>query len=169
MNIFLPKIKGFKKFQGNLKIYPEKTYEYKMNFYGYSKRNKGGLSSASAVIYKNDIEIWADSLIVDINDTNNHVEYAGLLLGLNKAFELGIKQIVIESDSMSIIKQMNGECKIHSDNLIDLYIKSKNLIHQFPDIKFNHICRNENKRAEELSNIAIQFYEFSFHVEKKTI
>jgi ribonuclease HI len=47
-------------------------------------------------------------------------------------------------------------CK--SPNLIDLYSKAKELEKNFNIIKYEHVLRNLNKRADELSNIAVDDY-----------
>jgi ribonuclease HI len=56
---------------------------------------------------------------------------------------------------MLVIKQMKGEYKVKSANLIYLYNEAKLLEKEFQCISFNHIYRENNKRADELSNIAI--------------
>jgi len=137
------------------KIYPKVT-EYKLQFDGCSKGNPG-LSGAGAVIYKNDIEIWSCTLFLGNNYTNNEAEYHGLLLGLHAAInELDIKEIEVEGDSMLVIKQMKKEYKVKSTNLINLHKEATLLSSEFKYITFTHIYRNNNKRADELSNIAIR-------------
>jgi ribonuclease HI len=137
------------------KIYPKVT-EYKLQFDGCSKGNPG-LAGAGAVIYKNDIEIWSSSLFLGNNYTNNEAEYYGLLLGLRAAInDLDIKEIEVEGDSMLVIKQMKKEYKVKSTNLINLHKEATLLSSEFKYITFTHIYRNNNKRADELSNIAIR-------------
>jgi ribonuclease HI len=138
-----------------LNIY--KKPDYKMNFDGCSKNNPG-LAGAGAVIYHLDKEIWADSFFVGEIFTNNHAEYAGLILGLQHAKLLGIKNLKIEGDSLLVINQMKGLYKCKSLNLIDLYDKVKKLEMHFDYIEYNHVLRNKNKRADELSNIAVDKY-----------
>jgi ribonuclease HI len=136
-------------------IYPE--FDYKLMFDGGSRGNPG-LSGAGAVLYHFDKEIWSESFFVGLNSTNNHAEYAGLILGLQHAIALKIKYLKVEGDSLLIINQMKGLYKCHSENLIDLYDKAKELSSYFEVIEFNHILRNKNKRADQLSNIAIDKY-----------
>ena len=131
--------------------------EYKLQFDGCSKNNPG-LAGAGAVIYKNGIEIWADHLFVGTNNTNNYAEYMGLIFGLEKAIELNIKTLHIEGDSLLVINQMIGKYKCNSQNLIELYNKAKILVSDFDEIKFSHIFRNKNVRADELSNNAVIEY-----------
>lgn len=139
------------------KIYPETLAKpiYKLQFDGCSKGNPG-LAGAGAVIYQNDNEIWNDCLFVGNSSTNNQAEYNGLLLGLNKAINLNIKELLVEGDSDLVIKQMNNKYKVKSENLIPLYEKAKTLETMFEKITFTHIYRNKNKRADELANQAVE-------------
>jgi len=92
--------------------------------------------------------------------TNNHAEYAGLILGLQQAKAMGIKILRVEGDSQLVINQMLGICiyKCKSLNLIELYDNAKDLESSFKKVYYNHIYRTENKRADELSNIAVKKY-----------
>ena len=146
-----PKIINAQKIMNN-KIYPEIIHV--MKFDGCSKGNPG-IAGAGAVIYLNSNEIWSGSVFVGNNSTNNEAEYQGLILGLKKANELDINNLIVEGDSLLVINHMNGTYKCNSPNLIELYNKSHNLSKLFNKIYFNHIYRNENKRADELSNIAV--------------
>lgn len=137
----------------NVKIFPE--FDYKLKFDGCSKGNPG-LAGAGAVIYHFDKEYWTDSFFVGEMFTNNHAEYAGLILGLQQAKVLGIKCLKVEGDSLLVINQMKGTYKCKSSNLIELYEKAKELETHFNKIEYEHIFRNQNKRADQLSNTAIE-------------
>ena len=137
------------------KIYPE--YDYKLMFDGCSRGNPG-LAGAGAVIYHFGKEVWSGDFFVGENFTNNHAEYAGLILGLQQAKAFGINNIKVEGDSMLVINQMKGIYKCKSANLIELYDKAKELEGSFENIEFDHILRNKNKRADQLSNIAVDKY-----------
>jgi len=165
----LPKINNFFNSSPNnnitAKIYPEKNIpekiypeiDFKLMFDGGSRGNPG-LSGAGAVIYHGDDELWFESFFVGMNATNNHAEYAGLILGLQQAKLLNIKRIKVVGDSLLVINHMKGKYKCRSNNLIELYDKAKELTSYFEEIKFEHVLRNKNKRADELSNIAIDKY-----------
>jgi ribonuclease HI len=138
-----------------IKIYPEyNAYDYKLQFDGCSKGNPG-LAGSGAVIYKNNIEIWSSHLFVSDSATNNQAEYEGLIMGLKSAIDLKITELLVEGDSMLVIKQMRGEYKVKSPNMAELYEQAKQLEKGFTRITFQHVYRNDNKRADELSNIAI--------------
>jgi ribonuclease HI len=152
----LPKINHFfKEPNDNSKIYPD--YEYKLNFDGCSKGNPG-LAGAGAVLYKNNVEVWADYAFVGENSTNNQAEYAGLILGLQYAKDIGIKSLLVAGDSLLVINHMKRIYKCKSPNLIEIYDKAKNLARQLDAIEYLHVLRHLNKRADELSNIAVEQY-----------
>ena len=146
----LPKVKIASK--TTEKIYPE--LEYKLQFDGCSKSNPG-VAGAGAVIYKYNKEISTKIQFVGNNSTNNMAEYTGLLIGIKEAIKLGIKELSVEGDSLLVINQMTGIYKVKSENLIEIHNEVKELTKQFDFISFTHIYRTNNKRADELSNIAI--------------
>ena len=127
---------------------------YTLFFDGCSKGNPGN-AGAGAVIYKNDIEIYNLSKYVGKNETNNVAEYTGLIIGLTEAVNQNIKQLDVKGDSELIIKQMNNEYKVKSTNIIQLHKNAKKLTNQFNEITFSHVYRNDNVRADELANDAL--------------
>lgn len=136
-------------------IYPE--FDYRMNFDGCSKSNPG-LSGAGAVIYHCGEEYWANHFFVGEHFTNNHAEYAGLIMGLQQAIAFDIKELYVEGDSLLVINQMKGIYKCRSENLIELYERAKDLASHFDKIVFSHTLRENNKRADQLSNMAVEEY-----------
>lgn len=127
---------------------------YTLFFDGCSKGNPGN-AGAGAVIYKNDIEIYNLSKYVGKNKTNNIAEYTGLIIGLTEAVNQNIKQLDVRGDSELIIKQMNNEYKVKSTNIIQLHKNAKKLTKSFDEITFSHVYRNDNIRADELANNAL--------------
>jgi len=129
-------------------------FDYKLFFDGASKGNPG-LAGAGAVIYNGEKEIWYGHKFIGEKATNNEAEYGGLIIGLNKAIELNIKSLLVNGDSLLVINQMTGKYKCNSENLLPFYNIAKELNKQFDNIQYYHVYRNFNKRADELSNIAI--------------
>jgi ribonuclease HI len=138
------------------KVCSEELYEYVLRFDGGSRRNPGP-SGCGAVIYHNNIEIWAKYLYLGPNQTNNYAEYSGLILGLEQALKMGITNILVEGDSLLVINQLTSKYKCKSDNLIPLNVNAIDLAKQFKGIEFRHILRHKNKRADELSNEAMDY------------
>ena len=136
-------------------VIDKKDIEFKLQFDGCSKGNPG-LAGSGSVIYQINQEIWSDSTFLGDKLTNNYAEYMGLIIGLQQASKMNITNLIVEGDSMLVIKQMNGEYKVNSENIIHLYKQAKILETEFENISFSHIYRNNNKRADLLSNIAIE-------------
>jgi len=128
--------------------------DYILYFDGCSKGNPGP-AGAGAVIYQNDIEVWSEAIFVGAKETNNVAEYAGLILGLRKAVQMGIHSLLIRGDSQLVIRQMRGEYKVSSANMIPLYKEAKGLCASIQSIAFEHVYRDKNTRADTLSNEGI--------------
>ena len=127
---------------------------YVLFFDGCSKGNPGK-AGCGAVIYENNVEIFSKAVFVGKKETNNYAEYMGLIVGLENAIIKKIKVLTVKGDSMLVIKQMNGLYKVKSPNLIPLFEFAKQLETKFDKITYTHVYRNNNKRADELSNIAL--------------
>jgi ribonuclease HI len=153
LKAFIPQVKRIENKYS--KVYPE--IEYKLRFDGCSKNNQG-LAGAGYSIYKNDTEYCYGSIFVGKNTTNNYAEYTGLLIGLKKALEIGIKKIIVEGDSLLVIEQMTGINRCKSINLIKINEEVNKLMQEFEEIYFKHIFRNENIRADQLCNNAVNEY-----------
>jgi ribonuclease HI len=128
-----------------------------LNFDGCSKGNPG-LSGAGAVIYNNNIEVWAGYSFVDTSATNNQAEYTGLIIGLKYAVDNQIQDLLVQGDSQLVINQMTGKYKCNADKLVVLYKTAKALEKQIKNVQYAHVLRKFNARADELSNMAVQKY-----------
>jgi ribonuclease HI len=133
------------------KVYPISPHI--MNFDGCSKGNPG-LAGIGAVIYKDKEEIWCGSKFIGVK-TNNYSEYSALIFGLQQAIQMGIEHLNVLGDSLLVINQVNGVYKVKADDLRELHEEAVNLKKQFKYIEFNHVYRENNKRADALSNIAL--------------
>jgi ribonuclease HI len=127
---------------------------YILFFDGCSKGNPGRAGCGAVIYVMNNEkykEIWVGSEFVGDLQTNNYAEYRGLLLGLNKAVDMGIKQLIVKGDSILVVRQMMGIYDIFSENLIHCYKKCKELEKLFVTIEYQHIYRTENQRADKLA------------------
>ena len=87
--------------------------------------------------------------------TNNTAEYRALLVGMKKAADLGIRDLEVRSDSELMVKQLNGQYRVKSPHLQDLYFSAIKAISSFDRVIFIHVTREENKEADRLANMAI--------------
>jgi ribonuclease HI len=88
-------------------------------------------------------------------ETNNVAEYTALIKALEKARHLGLRRLHIHSDSELVVKQVKGEYKIKNDDLRWLADEAKTLMKEFASVALTHVRREQNKRADELCNIAL--------------
>jgi len=51
---------------------------------------------------------------------------------------------------------MKGEYKVKSPSLIEYYLKAKRLSRIFENVRYEHIYRKDNSRADELANLGLQ-------------
>lgn len=87
--------------------------------------------------------------------TNNVAEYTALVRALEKATELGGKRLLIHSDSELLVKQMNGEYRVKSDDLRPLFQQARELSRRFDLVSIRHVPREQNSEADRLCNEAL--------------
>jgi len=87
--------------------------------------------------------------------TNNEAEYQALLDGLNYCIENSINEVDVFLDSKLVVEQVNKNFKVKAQNLKEFNTQVENLIKEFKYIEFNHVYREDNKRADELANMAL--------------
>ena len=129
--------------------------EYVLFFDGCSKNNPGP-SGAGAVLYHNGVEIWSTAVFVGHKETNNVAEYTGMMVGIKRAVEMGIRRLVVKGDSNLVVQQMNGKFRVNAEHIKPLHATAKNIIRNFDSIQFVHVYRHLNQRADELSNMGLE-------------
>jgi ribonuclease HI len=87
--------------------------------------------------------------------TNNVAEYRALLLGLERARELGARQIELVGDSELVVRQVNGEYKVKHADLRPLRNRVVAALEDFEEWSIRHVRREENAAADELVNAAL--------------
>lgn len=87
--------------------------------------------------------------------TNNYAEYSGLLSALNYALRHGFKALKVVSDSELMVKQINGQYKVSSPTLKELYERAMKLIDQLECFEIKHVLREKNREADRLANLAM--------------
>ena len=128
--------------------------QWKLQFDGGSRGNPG-VGGAGAVLYKNNHEEWSKTFYLGDNVTNNQAEYKGLIGGLKHVSTLDLPNLLVEGDSNLVINQVSGTWRVKNDELKILHDEVQEYINKIKDIRFQHIPRNENKRADQLANEAM--------------
>ena len=87
--------------------------------------------------------------------TNNVAEYNGLVAGMAKAAELGVRELEVVSDSELLVKQMRGEYKVKNEVLRQLWEEANDLERRFARVRYTAVRRAHNELADRLVNEAL--------------
>ena len=119
---------------------------------GGSRGNPGHAAFAIVVCSGSDVVFEKSEYIGQ--ETNNIAEYRGLISGIAKAIDLSADEVEFVMDSELVIKQMRGEYKVKSPNLLDIHYDAKSLVSGIRKVKFTHVKRANKmiSRADALLN-----------------
>jgi len=87
--------------------------------------------------------------------TNNVAEYRGLIAALEYLVATGCAGAIIRSDSQLLTRQMRGEYRVRQPALATLYARAGELMGQLEHVRFEHVPRERNRRADALANAAM--------------
>jgi ribonuclease HI len=125
-----------------------------VNVDGGSRGNPGPAAIA-AVATDPSGEVLAERSETIGEATNNVAEYRALLLGIEVAKELSPDEVEFVGDSKLIVEQVKGNWKVKQDHLRPLHTKVKDALRDLPKWSIRHVKRDENERADELLNEAL--------------
>ena len=87
--------------------------------------------------------------------TNNVAEYSALIRALEILVKHGRGEVFFFSDSELLVKQITGEYRVKSSELADLNHEAQRLLLQLDAWQIKHVRREQNKRADQLVNMAL--------------
>ena len=122
---------------------------------GGAKENPGP-SGCSCIIDAGDYIIKTNKFLG--NGTNNEAEYSGVLLGINKIIELGIRNANVHflSDSQLVVNQLSGRWRIKDPRMRSYVDEIRSLLDQYEiEASFTYIPREKNLDANLLTLAAI--------------
>jgi len=118
---------------------------------GASKGNPGESSYAFCICDRQGKIIFEEAGYLGFS-TNNVAEYWGLIKLLEKVKVMELSRIMVFSDSLLLVKQIQGKYKVNSSNLKPLYQKAKLLIKNLESFKIFHIPREQNQYVDLLAS-----------------
>ena len=119
-------------------------------------RGNPGVAGSGAVLYDASGETLAEiAYVVGKKASNNVAEYHGLLRGLEAAAELGATAVDVSMDSKLVVEQMSGRWKIKHPDMKELAVTARKLAAGFDEVTYTWVPRAKNKKADELSNVAM--------------
>lgn len=102
------------------------------------------------VIYLDDSEI--ESFSEHIGDaTNNEAEYQAMIRGLELLTKYKPEKIYVFADSELVVRQINGQYKVKNPRMQKLFGKVMTLLQQYDHWNVEHVPREQNMRADQLS------------------
>jgi ribonuclease HI len=98
--------------------------------------------------------------------TNNMAEYNALIRSLQEAEKRGATELEIQSDSELMVRQLNGEYRVKNASLKDLFDDAYGRLRGFEKWTIRHVRRENNARADELANVAMDAGEDVIEVDR---
>ena len=126
-------------------------------------RGNPGPSASGFVIMNNSQHIIAQGSEYLGITTNNQAEYQAVRLGLERAQELGLRNIDFRLDSMLVVNQMNGVYTIKNRDLWPINERIRDLVSHFDSVTFRHVPRELNQLADNEVNRALDAHHDAEH------
>jgi ribonuclease HI len=121
---------------------------------GACRGNPGPSSIGVSFTTTKDEEFFSLSEAIG-TQTNNFAEYTAMVRALETAVENKVEKVWVRTDSQLMVRQLSGEYKVKSDSIKDLHAQASKLLEKFETVRIEHIPREQNKRADELANQAL--------------
>jgi ribonuclease HI len=118
-------------------------------------RGNPGPAAAAAVLSTPDGEVVDEATETLGVATNNVAEYRGLLLGLQRARELGASEVEIVNDSELVAKQVTGAYKVKHRDMKPLHDAAMDALRRFERWSIRSVPRAQNADADALVNQAL--------------
>ena len=118
-------------------------------------RGNPGPAAAACVINSPEGELLDERVQLLGPATNNVAEYRALLLGLDRARELGASEVEVVGDSELIAKQVTGEYRVKHEAMRTLHREAMAALNEFDGWSIRAVPRSQNERADALVNSAL--------------
>ncbi|WP_333644888.1 ribonuclease HI family protein [Thermanaerovibrio acidaminovorans] len=126
---------------------------FKGYFDGASRGNPGPAGAGALLEDEDGRVVWEYREYLG-RRTNNEAEYWALIALLEEARSRGIDRLIAMGDSQLVVSQVTRKWKINMPHLRELARRVWELSEGM-DVSFRWIPREENRRADRLSNQAI--------------
>jgi ribonuclease HI len=130
--------------KGNYRLYTD----------GCSKGNPGFAAGGIVIVSPDDKIVLKKKFYIGNNFTNNEAEYISLLEGIITSQKMGIKRIIISSDSQLVLRQLKGEYKVKKEHLKVFHRKIMEKLNNFDFFYFEEVYRTHRyiQIADSLAN-----------------
>jgi len=87
--------------------------------------------------------------------TNNYAEWTAVVLGLERAAEMGAAEVELVLDSKLVVEQLMGRWRVKEPTLITLHRQARTALARFSRWSARHEGRASNRAADALANLAL--------------
>ncbi|MXY73751.1 MAG: ribonuclease HI family protein [Acidimicrobiia bacterium] len=121
-------------------------------------RGNPGPGAVGAVLYRG--RPRPENLVAELSQaightTSNVAEYRAVVDGLKMAADYRPAKLALRSDSQLLVRQLLGQYRVRSPLLRPLHREVVRLLERIPEVKIQHVPREENRRADQLANLAL--------------
>jgi formyltetrahydrofolate-dependent phosphoribosylglycinamide formyltransferase len=121
---------------------------------GASRGNPGPAAAGFILTDSNGNQLQAKAFFLGRN-TNNVAEYTGIVKALEAAITTGAKSLMVFCDSELLVRQINGQYKVKSEQIRPLFQQAVEMLDRFENWEIQHVTREKNKEADTLVNQAL--------------
>lgn len=118
-------------------------------------RGNPGPGAVGVVLSTPDGEVVDEASATIGQATNNVAEYRALLLGLARARALGATEIEVVNDSQLVARQVSGLYRVKHAEMKPLHREALAALDAFDRWSIRSVPREQNSRADELVNRAL--------------
>jgi ribonuclease HI len=119
-------------------------------------RGNPGPAAVGAVVLDADTEAVLTTVSERIGEaTNNVAEYQALIRGLEEAAPFEAAAVHVRADSQLLVRQLEGAYKVKQPHLKPLWVRARELLDAYEDVRLEHVRRELNTDADALVNAAL--------------
>ncbi|XP_074358209.1 uncharacterized protein LOC141697623 [Apium graveolens] len=114
--------------------------------------NNGGAGACIVLVSLEDHHLMS-AIHFKFYATNNDAEYEALINGLKIALEMGVRNLIMKSDSELVVNQVNGGFQARGPRT-ELYLRcTQRLIVKFKEVRLECVPREKNSNADALEKM----------------
>jgi ribonuclease HI len=154
-------LKGMKRYIATSCIAKEKPFE----LYIHSiNRTNPGITSSAAVLYDNNGDIVDTKSQCNGMVSNDVSNYESILSGLELCKKENVKDLIINTESHLLVKQLSGLWKVKGFELRMLNLRCNRVLSKFDEWDIRHINKEDNLKARELSTKVLKSLEQRYKI-----
>ena len=121
---------------------------------GAARGNPGPAAIGVVIEDEDGRSIYEASRAIGVR-TNNEAEYQALITALEYLKDVRPSEAEFRLDSELVVRQLTGQYKVKEPRLQSLHARVTMLLNAVPKYEILHVRREQNTRADELANEAL--------------